>query len=169
VYLQMLFVLLLLICLFNQLFDRIFFRPFILIIVGACLFLATPNVKSYSFLNVNNDTRLLCNKELVRQLRTYSGSEHTLFTNMPFVRGMLPLNFHEVNTIFDKKKIIPFSHYMDSAKIDIVILTPSTFRDPHILFDSTWTDFIRNYEKYNFHRKRFSECETYLLLKNTVQ
>jgi hypothetical protein len=166
VYLQMMFVLLLLISLFNSLFDKISYKPFVLISFGVLLFLATPNIKSYSFLKVNNDTNFQCNKELVKYLRkNYSDAPHTLFTNMPFVRGMLPLNFSEVNTIFDKKKNKPFMHYVDSAKIDIVILTPSTFRDPHIAFDSTWVDFIRNYENYHFRKERFNDCDTYLLIK----
>ncbi|HQD12802.1 MAG TPA: hypothetical protein PLW43_07655 [Chitinophagales bacterium] len=95
----------------------------------------------------------------------YSDKPHTLFTNMPFVRGMLPVSFREVNTIFDKKKHVPFQHYLDSAKIDIVILTPATFRDPHIIFDSSWTQFVRNYPDYGFKKKELSGCETYLLVK----
>lgn len=166
VYLQMPFFLLLLICLLQPLFEQFSFKPIIVVLFGLLLFLSTPNIKNYSFLKVNNDTPLLCNKELVKHLeKKYSNQPHTLFTNMPFVRGMLPLNFHEINTIFDKKKRIPFRHYMDSAQIDIVILTPSTFRDPHILSDSTWTDFIQNYGQYHFRKERFNDCETYLLVK----
>src|SRR6185312_10089211 len=60
VYLQMLFVLLILICLFNSLFDKIYFKPIVLLLFGVFLFLATPNIKNYSFLKVNNDTNLLC-------------------------------------------------------------------------------------------------------------
>jgi hypothetical protein len=84
---------------------------------------------------------------------------------MPFVRGMLTSNFKELNTIFDKKTHIPFQHYLDSAKIDIVILTPSTFRDPHIKADSTWVKFIDNYKQYGFERRNFTDCEMYLLTK----
>lgn len=166
VYLQMLFVLLLLISLFNGFFDEISYKPLAILAFGLLLFLATPNIKNYSFLRVNNDTSFQCNKELVKHLRThYADKPHTLFTNMPFVRGMLPLNFSEVNTIFDKKKNRPFSHYLDSAKIDIVILTPSTFRDPHIAFDSTWQNFLKHYQDYHFREERFNDCETYLLVK----
>ncbi|MDB5228512.1 MAG: hypothetical protein JWN78_2705 [Bacteroidota bacterium] len=165
VYLQILFVLLLLISLFNPAFERISFKPVVFILFGGLIVLSTPNIKSYPLLKMNNDTNALCNKALVKYLRNYPG-QHTLFTNMPFVRGMLPLNFHEVNTIFDKKKNIPFSHYMDSAKIDIVILTPSTFRDPHIAFDSTWNDFIANYGSYRFRKQPIANCEMYLLIKN---
>ncbi len=166
VYLQMPFFLLLLICLLQPVFEQRSFHPFLVALFGILLFLSTPNIKNYSFLKVNNDTPLLCNKELVKHLqKKYSDKPHTLFTNMPFVRGMLPLNFHEVNTIFDKKKQIPFRHYLDSAKIDIVILTPSTFRDPHILSDSTWINFMKNHEYYHFRKEQFNDCETYLLVK----
>ena len=165
VYLQMLFVLLLLISLFNSAFERITFKPIAFLLFGILIFLSTPNIKSYPLLKVNNDTNALCNKSLVKYLRNYSDQPKTLFTNMPFVRGMLPLNYKEVNTIFDKKRNIPFSHYMDSAKIDIVILTPSTFRDPHIAFDSTWNDFIKNYENYHFRKQAITDCEMYLLVK----
>jgi hypothetical protein len=166
VYLQMLFVLLLLVSLFDSLFDNITYKAPVVILFGVLLFFATPNIKSYSFLKVNNDTDLQCNKELIKYLRkNYQDKPHTIFTNMPFVRGMLPLNFKEVNTIFDKKKSRTFLHYVDSAKVDIVILTPSTFRDPHIAFDSTWTDFIKNYENYHFRKERFNDCETFLLVK----
>jgi hypothetical protein len=166
VYLQMLFVLLLLISLFNPLFDNISYKPAVILLFGALLFFATPNIRSYNFLKVNNDTEYLCNKQLIKYLsKNYADKPHTLFTNMPFVRGMLPLNFKEVNTIFDKKKNRTFMQYVDSAQIDVVILTPSTFRDPHIAFDSTWIDFIKNYERYNFRKERFNDCETYLLVK----
>lgn len=84
---------------------------------------------------------------------------------MPFVRGMLSSNFKELNTIFDKKTAVPFQHYLDSAKIDIVILTPSTFRDPHIKSDSTWIKFMDNYTQYGFERRDFTDCEMYLLTK----
>lgn len=170
VYLQMPFFLLVLTCLLQPVLERFSFRPIIVASFGLLLFLSTPNIKNYSFLKVNNDTPLLCNKELVKHLeKKYADKPHTLFTNMPFVRGMLPLNFHEINTIFDKKKRIPFRHYMDSAQIDIVILTPSTFRDPHILSDSTWTDFIQNYGQYHFRKEQFNDCETYLLVKEDAE
>lgn len=166
VYLQMPFVLLLLVSLLNPFFQKRIYHPVLLFAFGVLCFMATPNIKSYSFLKVNNSTNFLCNKELVKQLRdNFAGNPHTLFTNMPFVRGMLPTNFKEINTIFDKKKHIPFSHYLDSAKIDIVILTPSTFRDPHILSDSSWIDFIDKFATYNFSEVRFNDCETYLLVK----
>ena len=165
-FLQMLLVLLLLMAVLQPIFKRIVLSPVLFILFGGCLLLATPNVRQYSFLKVNNDTNSLCNKALVRELAgAYSDKPHTLFTNMPFVRGMLPVSFREVNTIFDKKKHVPFQHYLDSAKIDIVILTPATFRDPHIIFDSSWTQFVRNYPDYGFKKKELSGCETYLLVK----
>jgi hypothetical protein len=54
---------------------------------------------------------------------------------------------------------------MDSAKIDIVIVTPSTLRDPHICFDATWLDFMANYTQYRFRKENFNKSETYLLIK----
>ena len=165
-YLQMLFVLLILISAFGYLFENYTFKPILIILFGILLFFATPSIKSYSFLKVNTNTNLLCNKLLIQRLQEkYSDKQHTIFTNMPFVHGLLPTNFKEVNTIFDKKKNTPFAHYLDSAKIDIIILTPSTFRDPHIKDDSTWINFMKNYEQSGFKKDVFNDCETYLLVK----
>lgn len=165
-YLQMLFVLLILISAFGYLFENYRFKPLLVILFGILLFFATPGIKSYSFLKVNTNTSFLCNKLLIQHLQEkYSNKSHTLFTNMPFVSGLLPTTFKEVNTIFDKKKNIPFAHYLDSAKVDIVILTPSTFKDPHIKDDSTWIDFMKDYEKSGFKKDVFNDCETYLLVK----
>ena len=105
---------------------------------------------------------------LVQHLeKKYSKKPHTIFTNLPFVTGMLPKNFKEVNTIFDKKKNIPFTHYLDSANVDIVIVLPSLLRDPHIASDSTWTNFYSNYTQFGFEKDVFNDCEIYLLTKNS--
>ncbi len=165
-YLQMLFVLLILISAFGFIFEYHSLKPLFLVVFGILLFLATPNVKTYAFMKFNGDAHTLCNKKLINHLqRKYSDIGHTIFTNMPFVTGLLPTSFKEVNTIFDKKKNVPFSFYLDSAKIDIIILTPSTFRDPHIKSDSSWIDFIGNYEKYHFKKDVFCDCDQYLLVK----
>jgi len=166
-YLQMPFLLLLLISAFGYLFKKINLTPVLFTVFGVLLFLSTPNVQRYEFMKVSNDSHSLCNKKLVQYLeRSFSDKPHTIFTNMPFVRGMLPTNFKEINTIFDKKKQIPFQHYLDSAQIDIVIITPSTLRDPHILLDTTWVQFMDNYKKYGFERRDFTDCDMYLLTKD---
>ena len=166
-YLQMPFILLVLISAFGIFFENYSFKPIYFITSGVLLFLATPSIRNYSFLKVSSDTHTLCNKKLINHLqKEYSSNQsHTLFTNMPFVRGLLPTNFKEINTIFDKKKTIPFTHYLDSAKIDVVIITPSTLRDPHIKSDSTWIDFMNNYENYHFKKDVFCDCDMYLLVK----
>lgn len=166
VFLQILFIILILISAFGYLFELYNFKPLVIILFGILLLFATPSIKNYSFLKVNTTSNLPCNKILIQHLqKTYGNKPHTLFTNMPFASGLLTTNFKEVNTIFDKKKQIPFLHYLDSAKIDIIILTPSTFRDPHIKDDSTWIDFMSNYQKFGFKKDVFSDCETYLLVK----
>ncbi len=166
IYLQMLLFVVLLAALLNFSFNSFSPRPTLFALLGILMLLSVPNTKDYKFLTVNNNTPYLSNKELTYYLeKNYSDKPHTIFTNMPFVRGMLPENFNEINTIFDKKKNIPFKHYMDSAKIDIVIITPSTLRDPHICFDSTWVDFTNNYTNYKFRKEYFNKSETYLLIK----
>lgn len=165
-YLQMLFMILILVSLFGYIFQSIDIKPFVFIGFGIFLFFATPNIGKYNFLKVNTNTDNLCNKELIKHLeKSYANQPHTIFTNLPFVTGMLPTNFKEVNTIFDKKKNKPFQHYADSANIDMIIVLPSIFRDPHIKSDSTWNNFIANYEKYGFKKDVFNDCETYLLVK----
>ena len=166
-YLQMLFIIIVLISLFGYIFEYNSFSNIVFIIFGMLLIFATPNITKYRFLKTNTATDNLCNKELILHLRNnYTNQPHTLFTNLPFVSGMLPTNFKEVNTIFNKKKNVPFQFYMDSAKIDMVILLPTMFRDPHIKTDSSWIDFINHYEQYNFRKDQFGNCETYLLVKN---
>lgn len=49
-YLQMLFVLLILISSFGYLFENYRFKPLLVILFGILLFFATPDIKSYSFL-----------------------------------------------------------------------------------------------------------------------
>lgn len=165
-YLQMPFLLLLYISAFGFIFENIHLKPILTIVFGVLLFLSTPNVQRYSFMKVSTDSHSMCNKKLIQYLSSnFDNKPHTIFTNMPFVRGLLPTNFKEVNTIFDKKKTTPFSHYLDSAQIDIIILTPSTFRDPHIKSDSTWIQFMHNYTSHGFIRKDFSDCDIYLLTK----
>ena len=118
----------------------------------------------------STDTHAMCNKKLIKHLdQKYADAPHTLFTNMPFVRGLLPTNFKEINTIFDKKKNRPYTHYIDSAKIDIVIITPSTLRDPHLTSDSTWLDFMKQPEKYDFKKEVFCDCDLYLLVKEAPE
>lgn len=165
--LQMLFFVVLIAAILDSSFEQINFKSWILIPIGIVLFFLTPNINSYSFLKVNTSVNNLCNKELTLYLeKNYSVKSHTVFTNMPFVRGMLPLNFKEVNTIFDKKKNTPFTHYLDSAQIDIVIVNPTLARDPHIATDSTWLEFQQNFEKYHFTKVLYNSCETYLLVKS---
>lgn len=165
-YLQLPFFILILISAFGY-FDRNFVHNSILFVFIGLLFLVvTPNIKKYSFLKMTTDSHTLCNKKLILHLqKEYSDKPHTIFTNMPFVRGLLPTTFKEVNTIFDKKKNKSFSYYLDSAKIDIVILTPSTLRDPHISSDSTWKYFMNNYEQFHFKKDVFCDCDQYLLVK----
>ena len=169
-YLQMLFVLLILISAFGFIFEYLSLKPVFFIAFGILLFLATPNVQSYSFMKFSTDTHAMCNKKLIQHLeKKYANMPHTLFTNMPFVRGLLPTNFKEINTIFDKKKSKPFTHYIDSAKIDIVIITPSTLRDPHLTSDSTWLDFMKQPANYNFKKEIFCDCDLYLLVKEAPE
>jgi hypothetical protein len=169
-YLQMIFVLLILISAFGYIFEYLTLKPVFFIVFGILLFLATPNVKSYSFMKFSTDTHAMCNKKLIKHLdQKYADAPHTLFTNMPFVRGLLPTNFKEINTIFDKKKNRPYTHYIDSAKIDIVIITPSTLRDPHLTSDSTWLDFMKQPEKYDFKKEVFCDCDLYLLVKEVPE
>jgi len=112
----------------------------------------------------------LCNKKLINHInKKFDDKQHTIFTNLPFVHGMLPTNFNEMNTIFDKKKNIPFKHYLDSAQYDIIIVVPSLLRDPHIKNDSTWLHFFNHYEEYNFKRDDFTDCEMYLLVRYTSE
>nr|MBP8192247.1 hypothetical protein [Chitinophagales bacterium] len=169
-YLQMLFVLLILISAFGFIFEYLSLKPVFFITFGILLFLATPNVQSYSFMKFSTDTHAMCNKKLIQHLeKKYANTPHTLFTNMPFVRGLLPTTFKEINTIFDKKKSKPFTHYIDSAKIDIVIITPSTLRDPHLTSDSAWINFMNNPANYNFKKEVFCDCDLYLLVKEVPE
>ncbi len=169
-YLQMLFVLLILISAFGFIFEYLSLKPVFFIAFGILLFLATPNVQSYSFMKFSTDTHAMCNKKLIQHLeKKYANTPHTLFTNMPFVRGLLPTTFKEINTIFDKKKSKPFTHYIDSAKIDIVIITPSTLRDPHLTSDSSWINFMDNPANYNFKKEVFCDCDLYLLVKEAPE
>jgi hypothetical protein len=166
----MLFVLLILISAFGFIFEYLSLKPVFFIAFGILLFLATPNVQSYSFMKFSTDTHAMCNKKLIQHLKKkYANTPHTLFTNMPFVRGLLPTTFKEINTIFDKKKSKPFTHYIDSAKIDIVIITPSTLRDPHLTSDSSWVNFMDNPANYNFKKEVFCDCDLYLLVKEAPE
>ena len=165
-YLQMLFLLLILISVFGVLFESISLKPIVFIVFGSLLLLATPNIDKYKFLKTNTSSDVLCNKKLVTHLeKNYSDKPHVIFTNLPFINGILPTNFKEINTVFGKKKEIPFTHYLDSAQIDIVILIPSILRDPHIKSDSTWLNFLNNYEQYHFKKDDFNACETTVLIK----
>lgn len=169
-FLQLLFWLLIFVSLFGYLFEYVSDKPLVFIVFGLLLYLATPKIINYSFLKATTDNHTLCVKKLVRHLeKDFDRKQHTIFTNLPFVHGMLPSNFNEMNTIFDKKKNIPFKHYLDSAQYDIIIVVPSLLRDPHIKNDSTWTHFFNHYEEYNFKRDNFTDCEMYLLVKNTSE
>lgn len=166
--LQMLFLVVVIVSILNDSFEKINFKQLYFLPFGVALFFMTPNIKSYTFLKVNTSVNNLCNKELTTYLiKNYADNNHTIFTNMPFVRGMLPTNFREVNTIFDKKKNKPFTHYLDSANIDLVIVNPTLLRDPHVMSDSTWLDFYQHAEKYHFKKVEYNSCETYLLVKTT--
>lgn len=164
--LQMLFFVVLISSILNSSFERIDFKLLYFAPISIVLFFLTPNINTYPFLKVNTSANNLCNKELTNYLlKNYAYKNHTIFTNMPFVRGMLPVTFKEVNTIFDKKKPVAFTHYLDSAKIDIVIINPTLTHDPHIKDDTAWLDFYNHYEKYNFKKVQYNSCETYLLVK----
>ena len=166
IYLQMLFFVLIIISILNPLLpEKINVKAILLGLFLICLCVC-PSYSKYPFLKMDSANAKLCNKKMIRLLQqNYNDKPHTIFTNMPFVRGMLPENFHEVNTIFDKKKLIPYAHYADSAKIDIVIVNASLLRDPHIIYDSTWISFFNNPTARGFKPLHFSECETYLLIK----
>lgn len=169
VYLQMIFFLLIYLSAFEFLFKQYQPRIEVFMIIGLLFTLNAPNISGYNFMKTSNDTHSLCNKKLVTFLQeNYGDKPHVLFTNMPFVRGMLTTNFKEVNTIFDKKKQIPFQHYLDSAKIDIVIVIPSLLRDPHVNTDTTWINFMDHYSAQGFERKNFTDCDMYLLTKSAL-
>lgn len=169
-FLQMMLYIVLFVSIISFFFQYFTYRNGMFAVLCCLLFLATPNVKSYQFMKVNTDTDYLCNIELIHHIeKNYASKQHTIFTNLPFVHGMLPTNFKEVNTIFDKKKHRPFQHYLDSANIDMVIVLPSLLRDPHVSSDSTWNYFMQHYEQYGFKKDVFSKCEMYLLQKNALE
>ncbi len=166
IYLQMLFFVLIIISILNPLLpEKINVKAILLGLFLICLCVC-PSYSKYPFLKMDSANAKLCNKKMIRLLQqNFKDKPHTLFTNMPFVKGMLPENFQEVNTIFDKKKLTPYAHYADSAKIDIVIVNASLLRDPHIIYDSTWISFFNDPATRGFKPLHFSECETYLLIK----
>lgn len=170
-FLQLIFWIIVFSSIIGYLFQFISDKLWLFAVVGILFFLATPRITSYSFLNPTTDKHTLCNKKLVHYInsRFSDNNTHQIFTNLPFVHGMLPNNFKEMNTIFDKKMNVPFTHYLDSAQYDIVIVVPSLLRDPHIRKDSTWLHFFNHYEQYNFKRENFSDCEMYLLTKNKTE
>lgn len=131
-------------------------------------FLLLPSgLGNYNFLLTEGESvQRFCNVKIIETLRgEFSGKPYTLFTPMPFVTGMLPKNFSEVNSVFDKKTDTAFSYYLDKQNINIILVTPATDKDPHLLRDSSWLQFRRDPAAFGFTRRNVCDSTHYLLIQ----
>ncbi|MEZ4878804.1 MAG: hypothetical protein R2801_01395 [Chitinophagales bacterium] len=122
---------------------------------------------NYKFLNLNQNKEVAnkTNQQLINYLQSLPNKKHTVFTNMPFVTGMLDHRFKEVNTIFDKKKTIPFKYYLENDSIDIIIVSETLLRDPHLSSDTSWNNFYNNYEQFSFKQDSLASNYYTILIK----
>jgi hypothetical protein len=132
------------------------------------VFILLPSgLKHYNFLLTEGEKKQnFCNTRIVETLRRgYNDKAYCLFTPMPFVTGMLPGNFSEVNSVFDKKTDTAFVYYLENRKINMLLITPAIGKDPHLIYDSTWNNFMKDPLARGFVKKPVCGDSHYLLVK----
>jgi len=76
-------------------------------------------------------------------------------------------NFSDFEAEYDYDNSKTFKEQMLSKNIDHILVTEFLTNDRRLSKDSTWANFIQNYDGYGFKKKiLFKDCPTYLLYKN---
>ncbi len=126
----------------------------------------SPKSSSYAYMQFGSDMKNLCEQKLIRFLEKDKAHPHVVMTNYLNVTYLLPKNYSEFSTEFELKEGMSFKQLLEEKKIDIILVSINIVKNPILLKDATWNEFMLNPEQFGFHKVKYNnECESYFLIK----
>ena len=134
--------------------------------IAILLFFAKPFASSFDYFDLLRKEKSLCNITNANYLKNkYVEKEVTIFDFEGNINSVLPKNFTSNSIDFFTKGSTSVSHYVDSAKMDIIYITPSLINSRFTQNDTLLKNWISSPEKYGFHKIKTGNFEPYLLSK----
>lgn len=79
---------------------------------------------------------------------------------------MLPDNYIDFSVEYDFKNGMRFDSVRTKENIDIIFVNENILKNPYLIKDSTWNNFLNNYSAFGFEKKViYNECNIFLLQK----
>ena len=151
----------------ESIFKTKYLKLFYLIPIFIIFYIKTPNIIRYNTpAIVSGSCPNQSYKDFVKELNKKDGT-HVIFSNIHNLSMMTKGNFSDFEAEYDYDNSKTFKEQMLSKNIDHILVTEFLTNDRRLSKDSTWANFIQNYDGYGFKKKiLFKDCPTYLLYKN---
>ncbi|MFN8283487.1 MAG: hypothetical protein U0U67_09755 [Chitinophagales bacterium] len=135
-------------------------------IIALLLLFAKPFANSFDYFNLLRKEKSLCNFTTANYLiQHYKQKEVNVFDFEGNINSLLPDNFTANSVDFFTSQSTSVSRYIDSAKTDIVYITPSLLHSKFTENDTTLKKWLSSPEKYGFTKIKTGNFDAYLLSK----
>lgn len=132
--------------------------------VAVLLFFAKPKSNSFDYFDLLREQKSLCNITTANYLRTqYPTQPVKVFDFEGNINSILPENFSNNSVDFFTTGATSVSHYIDSAKMDIIYITPSLLNSTFTKNDTLLHNWIALPAEYGYHAIKTGMFEPYLL------
>jgi hypothetical protein len=136
----------------------------VFIIISILLLLAKPSSINFDYFDLLRKEKSRCNAVTINYLmEKYPTNEIKIFDFEGDINTMLPANFTANNIDFFTKGSTIVSRYFDSAKMDIIYVTPTLLNTRFTKDDTLLKNWITTPERYGFQKIKTGNFEPYLL------
>ena len=133
-------------------------------LIAIVLFFAKPSAANFDYFDLLRKEKSLSNVTTIQYLqKKYPTKIVKVFDFEGDINTMLPKNFTSNSIDFFKSGSTVVSKYIDSAKIDIIYITPSLLHSRFTQNDTLLKAWISSPEKYDFQKVKTGNFEPYLL------
>ena len=133
------------------------------------MYFISPKANNYKYFSDNHDLGNLCGQKYVQYFNKDSNNRHVIFSDILNLSYMLPNNYADYSVEYDFKKGMKFDSIRNKFNIDIVLVNENILKNPYLKQDSTWWNFLTNYQQFGFDKKQvYNECNIYILTKNNT-
>ncbi len=142
-------------------------NPLIVGLLFIPILIKAPTANKYLYNQLESDNKNHCNKRLTEYLSsTKDKDRHVIFSNHLSLSMMLPSNFSDFNTEYEYQPGMKFSNVLKEKKIDYVVVRDILIKEKLLNSDTSWINFIKSPQAYNFKKKIYCDsCSSYLLVK----
>ncbi len=147
-------------------YKKLKFPAYTIFIVAVFFIAIAPSAKSYNFFRSNKDLANLCAQKYIAHFNKDNKTKHVIFSDILNFSYMLPDNYSDFSVEYDFKNGMQFDSVRSKNNIDIILVNENILKNPYLLKDSTWNNFLNHYSAFGFEKKViYNECNIFLLQK----